>query len=1246
MSEIKLQTTNDIKLDEKRQQEAQKNAPESARFNRHATSSLIEVLSSQQGMVNESLNRTLGKLNTTLDHLLKGQSDNLAQGEDAQSLQKLSYDVISRDVKLQERVAQALSSPNRLIRSRDAQDSLKNSFDNLPKAIKEDSTGPLLSRAVLESLVTLADKDAIGAGLERDLSLKKVYISDSRPQGRATLASGRILNASLAYIESNQPKVLATLQESSEENTSQKASTQNTQNPQDEDLNLELKRSKMSTAQVMTEYLKKALEEFPEDSTYLDIFKKNAQGIDGKDNRNSQRIREVIYNASQMAKTRNLYPGAPDPTVETAEESFAVNDENTFNKNALNLSADPDARSYIDDPKDKTNVEGSRMSLAELSARAAKLQMQFTRERQRMVQEGQLPDPATMPPIDESIPQGDGSRNYHQSTLRIPRSSVAALAQNPLVQASMPPKAQNDVTQSLEIEASKQELLKTQDELLKLKAELAKVQAEALQSAKETVNAQLQTQKELKAQAEAWYQSIQEAGAMAKSTIDALKQAANSALKVTEHIPQETKASQTLEPFVQAQVSDDLALKENLSSPSLKLQAKEEAQVQTRDPKLYSQVNLNQTQEPLKNPQEGSQEIVFEQKPQSAYLNLQAQSDSENFELKAPQESITQELLDKSQQQSTVFTQDGDVSYPQETNLDLKAPTDKAQFAPQSATLNDSTVTEKAPKAPANPTAPFDDLNFDSSENSLEERLYRYVGQAKISDTADEIKIDTALKLDSKELNENKPALEQDGIKQVSNKELTLSSQDEALKDEFEVIKADETKASDQEANIAYKSQREIQSSLEEQKKDLSFKNLQDKAQSFEQKLEEPRPVSLEKNAVASEAKEIVKPEVSDAKPQAPAQTQESKAQVENQPKQPETSAQEQKLYSETLKEQKLKAQEIAESAKKASQEASKQALADEAQVKEESLQNKAYDKALLQAQEEAQSVALNQAQVQDELVKTQEIQVQDKLQTQTKLENKEERVEFKEQQAQKAQELETIQTQNTKDKVSESEAQKNSATTTAQSTQEESLENDHVEFKIPNLNPDLNLSVANPNDTQDESANEELNVSDEQAHLMASLAQASKQNQELVSLDNNEDTFELNRPTNPHLNVNLDIDDPLESGSAEEFSKLYQNIAQKQSASEVDAEELQQNPAPKESKGSEIKINPQDVASLMSVKPSDDLEDDDTLQGIKTPLADESTLEEEIKAPTGQAAQVSDETLSENEVKPGFFSRLASFFR
>ena len=299
-----------------------------------------------------------------------------------------------------------------------------------------------------------------------------------------------------------------------------------------------------------------------------------------------------------------------------------------------------------------------------------------------------------------------------------------------------------------------------------------------------------------------------------------------------------------------------------------------------------------------------------------------------------------------------------------------------------------------------------------------------------------------------------------------------------------------------------------------------------------------------------------------------------------------------------------------------------------------------------MQAQEEAQSVALNQAQVQDELVKTQEIQVQDKLQTQTKLENKEERVEFKEQQAQKAQELETIQTQNTKDKVSESEAQKNSATTTAQSTQEESLENDHVEFKIPNLNPDLNLSVANPNDTQDESANEELNVSDEQAHLMASLAQASKQNQELVSLDNNEDTFELNRPTNPHLNVNLDIDDPLESGSAEEFSKLYQNIAQKQSASEVDAEELQQNPAPKESKGSEIKINPQDVASLMSVKPSDDLEDDDTLQGIKTPLADESTLEEEIKAPTGQAAQVSDETLSENEVKPGFFSRLASFFR
>ena len=101
----------------------------------------------------------------------------------------------------------------------------------------------------------------------------------------------------------------------------------------------------------LTEYLKKALEEFPEDSTYLDIFKKNAQGIDGKDNRNSQRIREVIYNASQMAKTRNLYPGAPDPTVETAEESFAVNDENINDYAIFRGDASVD---YIMNSQDKT----------------------------------------------------------------------------------------------------------------------------------------------------------------------------------------------------------------------------------------------------------------------------------------------------------------------------------------------------------------------------------------------------------------------------------------------------------------------------------------------------------------------------------------------------------------------------------------------------------------------------------------------------------------------------------------------------------------------------------------------------------------------------------------------------------------------------------------------------------------------------------------------------------------------------
>ena len=593
-------------------------------FNRHATAALIGVLSTQQGLVPESLNRTVGRLNQSLNALLHDAPESLSQPDESSALQKLTQNVISRDPRLQEKVAQALSSPARLVRARDAGSALQEAFDGLPQKIKDESgSGRMLSRTVCESLVSLSDSDSIGAGLERDLSSKRIYVPQERLSPRAQMATQNVLSATIAYLESNQKEVLSTLSE--EAPLAQSVATQGTaptvstaatdltapsgtddvqlskagteaaalsqaleQSARSEtatapdtapsssaaatvpaaarqaDLTApqeKVPRAQMSTAQLMTEYLRKALEEFPEDSTYLDIFRKNAAGSTPGEGRNSERIREVIYNASQIAKTRNLYPGTPPQVIEEppVEETPALNADNkapTTQIKAAESAAeeraarrDPqaaiDARvnavlgdseeeTYIDAlPKEKP-VAGREMSLSELSARAAKLRMHFSRERQRQIAEGQLPDPARMahpfPEEEETseqilrrtLSEENAAQLAHREPLRLPRSCGEALPK-------AVPEAQVSVSAaSADADPLQAEIAASREELARLKQELAAVQAEALRSAKETVSAQLETQKELKAQAEAWYQSIREAGTLAQHTLTALKNTAQS----------------------------------------------------------------------------------------------------------------------------------------------------------------------------------------------------------------------------------------------------------------------------------------------------------------------------------------------------------------------------------------------------------------------------------------------------------------------------------------------------------------------------------------------------------------------------------------------------------------------------------------------------------------------------------------------------------------------------------------------
>ena len=642
MNEVQLKTAMSTPNGEKVTGEQRGSSQGGVAFNRHATAALIGVLSTQQGLVPEGLNRTVGRLNQSLNALLHDAPETVSQPDESPALQKLTQNVIARDPRLQEKVAQALSSPSKLVRARDAGAALQKAFDGLPEKIKDASnSGRLLSKTVCESLVSLSDSDSIGAGLERDLSSKRIYVPQERLSARAQMATQNVLSATVAYVESNQKEVLSTLSEevpTAQSNAQQgtapavnagaepgeatlstddvqlsKAGTeaaalsqaleQGTVNATEDsatpdteksasaaasvpaaarqaDLSApqeKVPRAQMSTAQLMTEYLRKALEEFPEDSTYLDIFRKNAAGSTPGEGRNSERIREVIYNASQIAKTRNLYPGTPPQVIEeppeeetpalnadnkapttqikaaesAAEESAARRDPQAAIDARVNaVLGDSEEETYIDAlPKEKP-VAGREMSLSELSARAAKLRMHFSRERQRQIAEGQLPDPARMahpfPEEEETseqilrrtLSEENAAQLAHREPLRLPRSSTAMLAGQGQLKSTEPvgealpkavPEAQVSVSAaSADADPLQAEIAASREELARLKQELAAVQAEALRSAKETVSAQLETQKELKAQAEAWYQSIREAGTLAQHTLTALKNTAQS----------------------------------------------------------------------------------------------------------------------------------------------------------------------------------------------------------------------------------------------------------------------------------------------------------------------------------------------------------------------------------------------------------------------------------------------------------------------------------------------------------------------------------------------------------------------------------------------------------------------------------------------------------------------------------------------------------------------------------------------
>ncbi len=352
-------------------------AKEPAQLNVKAASKYLGLLSRDRAQVSDGLQRALNSVHSTLNSYIQD-PQRIRSAAQASSLEgegefsRLSSRVISRDASLSESVAENLSTKSHLVRSRDASSEFEKTMGDLPPALKEDTAaGAALSKAIAQSLLNLTDHQTLGAGLERDLAVRGVYVPEQELSQRSRDATSRVLQVSLAFAKSNSPEELKELPAEPEPAKEAPGST---------------------TPQIMTRYLRQALDEFPDDSTYLDIFRKNKEaGAPQPDDKVSietaERIHNLIAKAAETARRGNLIPGGNSQGSAAAGSSagsFATSAGNEAPRSST--AAAPDGG------------DARELSLSELSERASRLQRQFRLERQKLASEGQMPDPAEYPP--------------------------------------------------------------------------------------------------------------------------------------------------------------------------------------------------------------------------------------------------------------------------------------------------------------------------------------------------------------------------------------------------------------------------------------------------------------------------------------------------------------------------------------------------------------------------------------------------------------------------------------------------------------------------------------------------------------------------------------------------------------------------------------------------------------------------------------------------------------------------------
>ena len=416
-----------------------KEASRSPAMNKAATVSYLNSLSREQDEVGDSLSRSMNRLNQSLGNAMSsaGEPEVDSQAEQMAVYSKLAGKLIDRDSSLQEKVAQNLSSGSSTVRTRDAAESLQKAMNSLPATLKEGTqTGKDLAKFMVENLVTLSDRRHMGAGLERDLAVRQINVPKNQPNSRIQQASSRVLSASIEYVKSNQPEALA---RSARENAAASTATSSSSRGSDNSVALTSRDNQHAAKQDSATYaerLRQLRQAHANPDTARTDNSRNNQGTPGADKpisaEISKRISNLIARAANTAKSGNLIQISPEEAEKFDRSISSQNRSDSINRlfSRDNGSSAPGDGELPPPSRHVPEANVRQLSLAELSARASKLQSEFRAERQRIVQEGKLPDPAEMPKIVfEPKVSAQNSASDRKSALDAMRAHTMALSQ-------------------------------------------------------------------------------------------------------------------------------------------------------------------------------------------------------------------------------------------------------------------------------------------------------------------------------------------------------------------------------------------------------------------------------------------------------------------------------------------------------------------------------------------------------------------------------------------------------------------------------------------------------------------------------------------------------------------------------------------------------------------------------------------------------------------------------------------------